>query len=200
MQSCICITASEKNKRQVLPITSSSCCRPFSFLLVLTRELFKRAHHFPSCLSKLILRVSSCIHKVVLENHLRNEELKLWWLLQIEEPGHLVQAGLLRAAARDPEVGQRAGGQGGTRPDSRGRSGWGRGGWHKDIFSCYNLILIMVLFTFWRKFPEICRSKWTRLAAEREKREEERWPPLQFLLVRYSGRPSPLTRWIPGNW
>ena len=62
--------ASEKNKRQVLPITSSSCCRPFSVLLVLTRELFKCAHHFPSCLSKLILRVSSCIHKVVLENHL----------------------------------------------------------------------------------------------------------------------------------
>ena len=74
MQSCICITASEKNKRQVLPITSSSCCRPFSFLLVLTRELFKRAHHFPSCLSKLILRVSSCIHKVVLENHLRKKK------------------------------------------------------------------------------------------------------------------------------
>ena len=67
--------ASEKNKRQVLPITSSSCCRPFSFLLVLTRELFKCAHHFPSCLSKLILRVSSCIHKTVPENHLRNEEL-----------------------------------------------------------------------------------------------------------------------------
>ena len=58
----------------------------------------------------------------------------------------------------------------------------------------------MALFTFWRKFPEICRSRWTSLAAEREKREGERWPPLQFLLVRYSGRPSPLTRWIPGNW